>query len=136
MPSATQPLSMQEGLTEMMGTLSKMLMNPEADQEFLNDLQQIFIAKIHQPMMQQGQQGQQGQGANGQQPGMPQQPGQGGGPPVTGPGGPPSSSMPQPGQNQLSGPQPPPGQGVMPTPVSEMTNPDELRRYLSTRTGS
>lgn len=130
---------MQEGLTEMMGTLSKMLMNPEADQEFLNDLQQIFIAKIHQPMMQQGQQGQQ-QGAGGQQPGAAPQPGmQGGGSPVTGPGGPPSSQggqPPQPGQNQLTGPQPPPGQGVMPTPGSEMTNPDELRRYLSTRTGS
>ena len=134
MPGTATPLSMQEGLTEMMGVLAKMMMNPEADQEFCNDLQQIFIAKIHQPMM--GQQPGQQPGAASQQPGMQ---GPGGG--VTGP--PPSGSaamspggQPQPGQNQLSGPQPPPGGGVMPTPGSQMTNPDELRRYLSTRTGS
>lgn len=128
---------MSDGLTQINTTIAAMQMSPDADQEFLQDLQHVVLAKVHAPMQQQGQQGP-GQGQPGSQP-QGQSPA---GPPVTGPGGPagaspsPGGQPPTPGQNQLSGPQAAPGQGVMPQPGGGMQDPDELRRFLSTRTGS
>src|SRR5258708_7884441 len=121
---ANQPLSMQEGLTEVLATVGKMLAGSDTDQPFLMDLQHIIVAKIHQGTPDQG-------AASGGNP----QPDSGGGPPVAGPGGPPpgppgqssgapgqsSGGAPQPGQNQMAG-LPNPGGGMQrPAPP----NPDE-----------
>lgn len=132
MADSKTPLTMSDGLTQINQVIAAMQMSPDADQEFLSDLQSVILAKVHAPQQQQGQQGQ-GQSPQGQSPA---------GSPVTGPGGPAGASQPgsgqppMPGQNQLSGPQAAPGQGVMPQPGGGMQDPDELRRFLSTRTGS
>lgn len=132
---ANQPLSMQEGLAEVLSTIGKMLAGPDSDQPFLMDMQHIVVAKIHQGTPDQ----------SGQSGGNPQ-PDAGGGPPVAGPGGPPPGpggpgqggpppggppGPPPPGANQLAG-APNPG-GGMQRPAAP--NPDELRRFLESRAG-
>lgn len=126
--AASGPLSMQDGLTEIMSAVGRMLMSPGNDKAFLMDLQHVLIAKTEE----QPQQGQQ-DAAPGE-----------GGPPVAGPGGPPGGQPdqgqagqggppgpPQPGQNQLAG-QPNSSAGMRrPAPP----NPDELRRFLESRAG-
>lgn len=138
--AGSKTLSFQDGLVEIMGTLGRMAMAPDADQAFVEDMQKVVVAyqKSKQSQMQgQQQQGQPGQPGQ-QSPAGPSPAGGGSPSPVAGPGagGPPQGPPQQPGPGGIG-----PGQaaqagqnGVMARP--QMPNPDELRRILQTQAGS
>lgn len=99
--------TMAEGLQSLLGNISEMMAAPDADLDFLGQLNTMVLTKIRQPFDQMAQ-------VNSQQAGM---------------GGAPSpDSMPAPGGGTGDfGPAAVPGLRNQPS----MPNPDELRRVLS-----
>jgi len=87
MPTKATQNSMSEGLQKLLGDIAQMQAFPDADMDFLTQLQQMVVGKIRSSIPGPGQPGQQ-PGAPGQPPGMPGAPTNSPLPPASSPGPP------------------------------------------------
>lgn len=136
---AAQPGTMLEALNKVISDISQAMVTPDADIQFLTQLQGVIVGRMRQGPGNGGQQPHpQGQPPMGGQmsppPGQPPGPPQGGGGPAPGGpvGGPGGGGPPPGGPGQMQGPPSP--NGV--TPLAQAPNPDELRRMLAGRAGA
>lgn len=116
---------MMEALSKVVSDISQAMVTPDADIQFLTQLQGVIVGR-----MRQGMGGGQGQSPGGPPGGMspPQGPPPQAGPPS--PGSPPGGGQP-PGAPMQGGPTP---NGVQ--PLAQAPNPDELRRMLASHVGA
>lgn len=114
---------MMEALSKVVNDISQAMVTPDADMQFLIQLQGVIVGR-----MRQGMGGGQGQSPGGPPGGMQQQQPQG--PPPQAPQGPPQPGAGAPGQ-MAGGPTP---NGVQ--PLAQAPNPDELRRMLAGHVGA
>ena len=126
---ANAPQSLVQGLQKILQSITEAMTAQDTDIQFLQELQQAVLGRIHMDAskamgaQQQGMQGQAQQAMGGAQP----QQGQPQGQPQ---GQDPSQGQGQPqGQQAMGAPQGPGMGGGM--PMSPQMNPDELRRILS-----
>lgn len=105
--------TMAEGLQSMLGSIAEMMAAPDADLDFLGQLNVMVLQKIRQPFDQQGQ-------VQSEQAGM---------------GGAPSpDSMPSPEPQMAMSPTATPEFGPAAVPgLRNQPNPDELRRVLASQ---
>lgn len=125
---AGQPATMMESLNKVIQDLSQAMVTPDADIQFLTQLQGIVVGR-----MRQGAGQPQGQPQGGQSP-PPGGPPPGGG----GPGGPPPGQDPNAPGGGMPGGAPmqggPTPNGVQ--PLAPQPSPDELRRLIQSKQGA
>lgn len=110
--------TMQEALQGLLTSISEMKLMPDADLEWLIQIETIILQKAREPIERMQSQGL----TAAMPPGGPQMGGMPGGPPMGGPGMPPPGPPPMPAGV---------GGGVPGMRSEPMTNPDELRRMFT-----